>query len=72
MEDASNTIQILVACAMQGRRFSLMNCLWMRKKNGNGQPNEGVCDICHTVQSDSLFVMRWNNRNGQLDKGVCD
>ena len=23
----------------------------MRKKNINGQPNEGVCDIWHTVQS---------------------
>ena len=24
----------------------------MRKKNINGQPDEGVCDIRHTVQSD--------------------
>ena len=24
----------------------------MRKKNGNGQPDEGVCDIRHTVHSD--------------------
>ena len=28
MEDASNTVQILVACAMQGIRFSSINCLW--------------------------------------------
>ena len=27
MTDASNTVQILVACAMHGIRFSLMNCL---------------------------------------------
>jgi hypothetical protein len=27
MEDASNTIHILVACAMQGIRFSSINCL---------------------------------------------
>ena len=27
MEDASNTVQILVACAMQGIRFSSINCL---------------------------------------------
>ena len=27
MTDASNTAQILVACAMQGIRFSSMNCL---------------------------------------------
>ena len=27
MEDASNTVQILVACAMQGIRFNSINCL---------------------------------------------
>ena len=27
MEDASNTVQILVACAMQGIQFSSINCL---------------------------------------------
>ena len=27
MEDASNTVQILVACAMQGIWFSSINCL---------------------------------------------
>ena len=27
MEDASNMVKILVACAMQGMRFSPMNCL---------------------------------------------
>ena len=27
MEDASNTVQILVVCAMQGIRFSSINCL---------------------------------------------
>ena len=27
MTDASNTVQILVACAMQGIRFSSINCL---------------------------------------------
>ena len=27
MEDASNMVQILVACAMQGIRFSSINCL---------------------------------------------
>jgi len=28
MEDASNTVQILVTCALQGIRFSSINCLW--------------------------------------------
>ena len=27
MEDASNMVQILVACAMQGIQFSSINCL---------------------------------------------
>ena len=27
MEDASNTVQIVVACAMHGIRFSSINCL---------------------------------------------
>ena len=38
----------------------------------NGQPNEGVCDIHHTVHSDELFVIRQHKRNGQPDQGVCD
>ena len=44
----------------------------MRKKNRNGQPDEGVCDIRHIVHSDEPFVLRQNIRNRQLDKGVCD
>ena len=38
----------------------------------NGQPDEGVCDIQHTVHSDELFVIRPHKRNGQPDQGVCD
>ena len=38
----------------------------------NGLPDEGVCDVQHTVHSDELFVMRRDNRNGQLDEGVCN
>ena len=37
-----------------------------------GQPDEGVCDIQHTVHSDELFVIRKHKRNGQPDQGVCD
>ena len=29
----------------------------MRQKNRNGQPNEGVCDIQHTVHLDELFAI---------------
>ena len=58
MEDASNMVQILVACAMQGIWFSSM-----RRNKINGQPDEGVCDIQHTVHSDELFVIRQHKRN---------
>ena len=44
----------------------------MRQNNRNGQPDEGVCGVRHTVHSDELFVIRQHNRNGQPDQGVCD
>ena len=44
MEDASNTVQILVTCAMQGIRFSSINCLrWGRTKEKGSQMK--VCAI---------------------------
>ena len=49
MTDASNTLQILVVCAMQGIRFSSINCFAMRGNKRNGQPEEGICDTQHTV-----------------------
>src|SRR5215216_3071506 len=44
----------------------------MRKKKRNGQPDEGVCNIQHTVHSDEMFVIRQHKRNGQPDQGLCD
>ena len=38
----------------------------------NGQPDEDVCDIRHTIHSDELFVIRQHKRNGQAYLGVCD
>ena len=38
----------------------------------NEQPDEGVCDMQHTLHSDELFVVRQHKRNGQPDQGVCD
>ena len=72
MEDASNTVHILVACAMQGIQFSSINYFAMRGNKRNGQPNEGVCDVHHTVHSDEPFVIKQHKRNGQPDQGVCD
>ena len=36
----------------------------IRQHKGNGQADEGVCDIQHTVHSDELFVIRKHKRNG--------
>ena len=44
----------------------------MRRNKRNGQPDEGVCDLQHTVHSDEVFVIRQHKRNGQPDQGVCD
>ena len=44
----------------------------MRRNKRNGQPNEGLCDIQHTVHADELFIIWQHKRNGQPDKGVCD
>ena len=37
-----------------------------RRKNRNGQPDEGVCDVWHTVHSDELFALSQENRNGSI------
>ena len=44
----------------------------MRRNKRNGQPDEGVCDVQHTVHSDELFVIRQHKGNGQPDEGVCN
>ena len=44
MEDASNTVQILVACAMQGIRFSSINYLRLGGTKETGNQME-VCVI---------------------------
>ena len=44
----------------------------MRRNKRNGLPNEGVCDVDHTVHSDELFVIRQHKRTGQPHEGVCD
>ena len=44
----------------------------MRRNKRNWQPDEGVCDVQHTVHSDELFVIRQHKRNGQADQiKVC-
>ena len=44
----------------------------MRRNKRNGQLDEDVCDVHHTVHSDELFVIRQHKINGQPDQGVCD
>ena len=41
------------SCVCDARHTVQFNELFaMRKKNGNGQPDEGMCDIQHIVQLD--------------------
>ena len=49
MADTSNTVQILVACDV-GHTVQFHELFPMTRKNINGQPNEGMCNIRHTVQ----------------------
>ena len=44
----------------------------IRQHKRNGQLDEDVCDIQHTVHSGELFVIMEHKRNGQPDQGVCD
>ena len=53
MEDASNTVQILVACAMQGIRFSSINCLrW-----------EGTKEIGSQMKVCAIYNIRFTRMN---------
>ena len=36
----------------------------MRQNNRNGHPDQGVCNIWHTVRSDEPFAMIKVNTNG--------
>ena len=42
----------------------------MRRNKRNGQPDEGVCDIQHTVHSNELFVIRQHKKTVNQIK-VC-
>ena len=44
----------------------------MRRNKRNGQPDEGVCDVHHTVHSDELFVISNTKEMVSHIKGVCD
>ena len=52
--------------------WSVQLTVFDEEEQKNGQPDEGVCDVQHTVHSDELFVIRQHKRNGQPDQGVCD
>ena len=60
------------ACAIHSIRLHSDELFVIRQHKRNGQPDEGVCDIQHTVHSDELFVIRQHKRNGQPYQGVCD
>ena len=53
MTDASNTVQNLVACAMQGIQFSSMNCLWW-----GGSKEMGIqMKVC------AIYIIRFTRMN---------
>ena len=51
-----------------GHTIQFIELFAMRQNKGNGQPDEGLCDI----QLDELFVIKQHKRNGKPDEGVCD
>ena len=53
MEDASNTVQILVACAMQGIRFSSINCL----RSGGTKEMGSQMEVC------AIYNIRFTQMN---------
>ena len=72
MTDASNTVQILVACAMQGIRFSSINCLrWGGTKEMGSQMK--VCAIysIRFTRMNCLWLGNTKETVSQI-KGVCD
>ena len=72
MEDASNTVQILVACAMQGIRFSSINYLrWGGTKETGSQMK--VCAMYNILftRMNCLWLGSTKEMASQI-KGVCD
>ena len=43
--------------------------MWQNKRNG--QPDESVCDVQHTVHSDELFVIRQHEKETVSQIKVC-
>ena len=72
MEDASNTVQILVACAMQGIRIGSIN--WLRlggtKEMGSQMKVRAMYNIRFT-RMNRLWLGNTKERVSQ-SKGVCD
>ena len=72
MAEPSNTVQILVVCAIQATRLTRSNCCDEAEQQKRAAISMCVCDIRHTVRSDEPFSIRECNINGQPDQGVCD
>ena len=79
MEDASNTVQILVACAMQGIRFSSINCLWWGgKKETVGQMKVCAMYSIRFTRMNCLWLgkrtktVQYNKMCVTRDKQVCN
>ena len=72
MTDASNTVQNLVACVMQGIRFNSINCLrWGGTKETVSQIKACVIE---GIRFKRINCLRLSNitETGQPDQRVCD
>ena len=50
----------------EGHTVDLCELFAMRQENRNGQLDQGVCDIRHTVHSDEPFAMTEVNKNDSV------
>ena len=70
--DASNTVQFLVACAMKGIRFSLVNCLrWGGIKDTGSQMKACAIHSIWFTRMNYLWLGNTKETVSQI-KGVCD
>ena len=60
MMDASNTVQVLVACAMQGIWFSSMNCLWWGRRIETSSQMKAC--VIYGIQFTRMNCLHWDKR----------
>ena len=73
MMDASNTVQVLVACAMKGIRFSSINCLWWGgTKETGSQMKACAIHIIWFTQMNYLWLGHTKEKVSQIKVSVIE